>query len=438
MPPTPETTRAVSTPASAAARAGMADLMRLATRLGLGKLRGRSFDAGAAVCAWARGIVEGADGAAGVRLGPGRRGVDMVADRDRSEAILATTPGEGYRAGNLKTGAMAFLAPEALTVANGERWKALRPFNEGALGTGGPHPHAQPFLGHVRAAFTAPVRDRAGVEAAMARAMAGIVLGGDPDEAARMADDVGTLFDVVQSPVRRILLGRLYRGRRRRLYDALARHWEAAGPDDPTLLGSARRHAPELGRRTLLEQVPHWMFTFTRSGTDLLTRTLALVGSRQDARRRMGEECAAAGGLERAEAVEGLAFTRACVLETGRLFPPVTRTFHHAVAAGGREVVHWFPLLQRDDALGDSVHAFRPERWLAPTQDAAAAASNLFLRGPRACPGSDLILFVCTAAVARQIGELGITGGGPRLSRDPLPVSFPTGEARFAAPEASR
>jgi hypothetical protein len=433
----PDTARAVRAAAPPTAKAGGVDLVRLVSRLGLGKLGGDSFDPGRAVCAWARRVLARRDGAVGVRAGVGGRGVEIVADPDRSEAILGATPGDGYRAGDLKVGAMRFLAPEALTVADGERWRALRPFNEGALGTGGPHPHAQPFLGHVRAAFEAPVSDRAGVERAMARAMAGIVLGGDPTEAVRMADDVGALFDVVQSPVRRLLLGWRYRGRRQRLYEALARRWEAAAPDDPDVLGTARRHAPDLARRTLLEQVPHWMFTFTRSGTDLLTRTLAMTTTRSDVRRRVAEECAAAGAADRAETVERLAFTRACVLETGRLFPPVTRTFHHGVAEGGREVVHWFPLLQRSEALGASVHDFRPERWLADAPDAAAAASNLFLRGPRACPGSDLILFVCTAAVARQVGEIGITGRGSRLSRDPLPISFPEGEARFAAPKAA-
>lgn len=434
----PDTAKAIRAAAAPAARAGIADFARLASRMAMGKLGGGSFDGGAAVCAWARRIMARADDATGVRAGLGGRGVEIVGDPDRSEAILGATPGDGYRAGNLKVGAMGFLAPEALTVANGERWKVLRPFNEGALGTGGPHAHAQPFLEHVRAAFSAPVTDRTAVEKAMGRAMAGIVLGGDAAEAAQMADDVGTLFDVVQSPVRRLLLGWRHRGRRRRLYAALARRWEATEVADPTVLGSARRHAPELGRSTLLEQVPHWMFTFTRSGTDLLTRTLALASARPEVRRRIAEECTAAGAPEQAATVDRLDFTRACVLETGRLFPPVTRTFHHPVAEGGSEVVHWFPLLQRDDALGATVHDFRPERWLADTPDAAAAASNLFLRGPRACPGSDLILFVCTAAMALQVGEIGITARGPRLSRDPLPVSFPEGEARFAAPEDGR
>ena len=193
------------------------------------------------------------------------------------------------------------------------------------------------------------------------------------------------------------------------------------------------------------------MFTFTGSGTDLLTRTLALVTSRAETRRRVLEEIAAAGAPDRAETVERLAFLNACLLETGRLFPPVTRTFHaapngaardtaHAAAGGGRgpESVHWFPLLQRDDALGPDVHAFRPDRWLTPEPDAAAAASNLFLRGPRACPGADLILFVCRAALARQLAELGVAARSERLARDPLPVAFPGREARFTSSEALR
>lgn len=95
------------------------------------------------------------------------------------------------------------------------------------------------------------------------------------------------------------------------------------------------------------------------------------------------------------------------------------------------ETVHYFPLLQRDPELDASIDAFRPDRWLEPEPDPAVRASNLFLRGPRACPGEDLILFVCKAALARQVGEIGITVRPSRLGHDPLPVTFPAGEARF-------
>ena len=100
--------------------------------------------------------------------------------------------------------------------------------------------------------------------------------------------------------------------------------------------------------------------------------------------------------------------------------------------------------LHTDPRFWDEPDAFRPERWLEPEPDAPAQASNLFLRGPRGCPGEDLILFVCKAALAHQLGESrGTRGSGElgapvhlrpaarssRLARDPLPVSFPDREA---------
>lgn len=419
--------------------AGLADLLRLGTRMAGAFLRdpGR-FDPGAVGCAWARQLARREpDGTLGISL-PGRR-LALVTDRERSAEILDGVPGpEGYVAGHLKVDAMRFLAPGALTIADGERWAALRPFNERALGDGGPHPSAQTFLDRVRAAFTRPVTDRRDVQAAMGRAMAWIVLGVDPARDPHAVEDIRVLFDVVQSPLRRIVLGRFYRARRERLYRLIEACWHRDDGPRHTLLGAARQQPPPLDERTLFEQVPHWMFTFQGSGTDLLTRALALVAARPEVRRRVRDECAAAGPLERAETMERLPYVDACLLETGRLFPPVTRTFHRRAGSAGDapELVHWFPLLQRDDALGATVHDFRPERWLEASPDAAGAASNLFLRGPRACPGKDLILFVCRAAMARQIGELGI--GAPRsiLSRDPLPISFPGRAAHFTVAEA--
>ncbi len=442
MPRQPELSDTMDVNGSSTVQAGVRDVGRLGLRMAWGLLRGRGrLDGGSVMCAWAREMMARAPEATGLRIAVPGFSIDLVGDRRRSEQILSGRPGEEYGAGRLKVQAMSFLAPNALTIADGELWRSLRPFNEQALGTGGAHPYAQVFLDGVRRSFARPVSDRDDVQSAMAGAMTSVVLGEPEDEDARQAArDVTALFGVVQNPVRRKLLGRFYRGRRTRLYALLRRRWRDANARQPTVLGMAPRDVRTKAEDSLLEQIPHWMFTFTGSGTDLLTRTLAMVTARSDVRRRVIEECAAAGPLDRAETVQRrLDFTRACVLETGRLFPPVTRTFHHPKEkVGGPEVAHYFPLLQRDDALGDTVHSFRPERWLAPELDEAARASNLFLRGPRACPGKDLILFVCTAAVARQVGELALMERASRLSRDPLPVSFPEREARFTAPEASR
>lgn len=416
------------------ARAGVLDLLQLGARLGADALRGKRADPAAAGSRWARGLMRRDAGADIDIVLPGKT-FEIVGDREHSQRVLSGRPGiDGFVAGATKTRAMSFLAPEALTIANGDAWAQLRPFNEQVLGTGGPHQFAQAFLEHVHAAFARPVSSEADVRAAMGRAMVNIVVGAVSPDEHDPADDVSVLFDVVQSPVKRALLGFWYRGRRARLYDLLARKWQDSS-GGPTLIALARQVAPAADRTTLLNQIPHWMFTFTGSGTDLLVRTLCMVTSRRAVHEKVLGEIRTAGESGSAETVRHLAYLEACVLETGRLFPPVTRTFHTSGSAAdsSRELVHYFPLLQRDDRLGPTVHEFRPERWLAPELDAAATASNLFLRGPRACPGMDLILFVCKAAAARQLAELGLSARQNALTRDPLPISFPKLDGPFTA-----
>lgn len=422
------------------ARAGAGDLARLAKRLSAGFLRrDREFDRAAVGCRWAREVMERND-SADLRISLLGRHLKLIGHWGSSEQVLSSVPGPGgYSAGKSKTSAMSFLAPRALTIAEGAAWQRLRRFNERVLGTGDAHPFAQDFLQRVREAFAKPVSDIDDIRSAMGRAMVGIVLGEKTDTDTDPADDVRALFDVVQKPVRRRLFGFLYRGRRSRLYDLLRRRWAESSDGEQSLVARARVTNTEVDRETMLQQVPHWMFTFTGSGTDLLARTLMLVTSRPDVHRRVLEEIRGAGFAASAETIGRLPYLNACLLETGRLFPPVTRTFHrngNAAGGGHEEIVHYFPLLQRDDRLGSTVHSFLPERWLAPELDAPAQASNLFLRGPRACPGMDLILFVCRAAAARQLGELKLAGWSERLSRDPLPVSFPVSDPRFTVSRA--
>jgi cytochrome P450 len=418
------------------ARARAFDVLRLGAKLAAGALRGRNADPGSTVRDWARDLTE-RDGGVDVDIDVLGRNLELVTDRDSSERVLLGRPGlDGFEAGDIKTRAMAFLAPGALTIASADAWLRLRPYNEQVLGTGHPHQFAQSILENVRAAFARRVSDIDEVRAAMGRAMVKIVVGDVPSGQPDPAADVTALFAAVESPLRRRLLAFMYLRRRKRLYLLLARKWEQAGDGnvDRTLVVLGRRMAPDVDRTVLLQQIPHWMFTFTGSGTDLLTRTLATVTSRADVHARVLEEIRSAGPTDRADTVGRLAYLEACILETGRLFPPVTRTYHkrrNGGGAGRREIVHYFPLLQRDDRLGPTVHEFRPERWLAPELDPPAAASNLFLRGPRACPGMDIILFVCKAAAARQVGELGLSARQDRLARDPLPVSFPKLDARF-------
>jgi hypothetical protein len=406
------------------ARAGVLDLLQLGAALGVDRLRGKKSDPAAAGRRWADHLMA-RDGGRDIDLPVVP--IELVGNRQHSEQVLSLSPdASGFESGRTKTEATRLLAPGAVTIATGDAWRTLRAFNEEVLGSGGPHPYAETFLIHVRGAFAGPLHDARDIRTAMGRAMVRIVLG-EVNPRLDPARHVTTLFNVVQSPVRRKLLGFLYHRRRAQLYDLIARKWEYAtetseGAKEPTLLALAAHHSGGIDRATAAQQVPHWMFTFTCSGTDLLTRALCLISSRPDVHGRVIDELQTVGDIER------LSYLNACILEAGRLFPPVTKTFHRA---GARELAHYFPLLQRDDSLGPTVHAFQPERWLTTPLDAAAAASNLFLRGPRACPGMNLILFVCRAALARQLGELGVLARQERLSRDPLPISFPKVSGRF-------
>jgi hypothetical protein len=337
-------------------------------------------------------------------------------------------------AGTLKIDALRFLAPSALTITAGDQWARLRAFNEAVLTPGRPHPFAQTFLTQVRRAFDLPVQRDDDVRDAMGRAMVAITLGRSiPD--ADPAEDAHVLFDVVQQPVRRRLLGWFHARRRERLYATIRQRWDETSPHEETLLSLAKRNAAGNEASAIIEQLPHWMFTFTGSGTDLLVRMLALVSSRPAVRARVLDEASRAGPLDVAASMFRLPFLDACLKEAGRLFPPVARTFHRERTVGGTaEFLHFFPLLHRDDALGAAVHDFDPDRWRA-APDAAARASNLFLRGPRVCPGQDLILFVCRAAATRILIEQSSWCPMARLASDPLPISFPRRSVTFSVTE---
>jgi cytochrome P450 len=383
---------------------------------------------------WLRAQAERGGGA--VAAGALGRRVLLVEDRALSAEVLGSPPRtDRLGAGELRRRAMGFLAPRALTISDDDDWVRRRALNERVLDAGRPHGERQAYLEAAHAAFAAPARSVEELRAGMGRLMLSVVLGdGAP---ADLPDEVRALMGVVRSPARRLLGGRLHAARRARLFEEIRRRWERAPAH--TLLGRFRE-AGATPRPEALDQVPHWMFTFVLSGTDLLTRALAMIGSRPDALARARAEIEAAGPLEDAAAIDGLAYVQACIREAGRLFAPVERTSHsagrdlelggHHVPAG-TQIVHYFPLMQRDAALDPTADDFVPERWLDPASGADELYPNLFLSGPRRCPGRDLIMFLCTGVIAIQAGRHGVRVEAPELASDPLPLGFPAGSLRF-------
>ncbi len=412
---------------------GLADLARLVGSL-LGEMvrhRGRAS---------MRHAIRGWSERTSARLGSrnfilkvGSKRILLVGGTELSRCILHARPGMGLTVGETKRKAMAVLAPDALTVSVDEDWVRRRAFNEFVLEPGRTHSLAPVLAPRIREAFRSQITDIESIRGAMRRAMLAIDFG--PDVAPeQVATDLEYLSDLVQKPLRRLVLGPFSGRRRRRLKSTLGALWASAPGGPPSLLQRARAARPEPIGEEGLDQIPHWMFTFTGSATDLLARALWLTLSDENTRRRVVEEIRSAN--DDPIALDQLPLLTACLLESAQLYPPVTRTFHQTTTAtrqgdtelsAGIEILHWFPLLQPAELPAPH---FRPDRW---TTDHSAddEVYDPFLGGARHCPGRSLILLVCKVAMAELLVTRPLALASPPLNITALPIELPEGELRF-------
>jgi cytochrome P450 len=417
----------------------LVDLLGLVARMIAGVIRSpRRFSVRLTFRDWAQRMMA-RYGSDNVVLNFGVKRILLVGGRDLSRSILDARPRQdGYAAGKLKHDAMAFLAPHALTISHDAEWTRLREFNERVLYRDLSPEVRQAFIASVARAFSAVPRNVDDVRAAMGRSMLAIVFG-EGTVSERLVADIQALMGFVLNPVKRRVLGIVGRRRRTRFYRALREAWRrTTSSSPPSLLAVARRVAGDIPEEQVVEQIPHWMFTFTGSGTDLLARTLALVTSHRSALERARAELAAAGPLDSPETIDSLAYLDACLMEAARLYPPVTRTFHRVrrdTVAGtvhipaGMEILHSLPLL--GGATRADVRRFQPERWLTSTGPSPGGEFDPFLGGARRCPGKELILLVCKTALAVLLVSQRVTAAGGAFEGDELPAEFPMHAIRF-------
>ena len=355
----------------------------------------------------------------------------LVGSPELSRHILAEPPSRArLSAGSLKRTGMAFLASHALTISDDQEWSRRRAFNESVLQPQRRHHLAPCFVRYTLAAFESPINSIRDLRAAMGRTMLGVVFGGEAP--VTLVSDIETLFGLVQNPVKRLLVAPYAHWKRRRLYAALQESWRAQPVERPGLLGVANRSAAGLADTELLQQVPHWMFTFTGSATDLVMRTVTLITSYPAVHRQAMAELEAAGPLD-AESFEraDLFFLNACLLEASHWYPPVTRTFHRAIEGtsvggvhipAGMEIMHLFPLFSSGNREPRAVsRRFNPQRWM---RGHPACTFDPFLGGARTCPGKNLILLICATAVASLLRQQ-VVIQAPGIGAGPLPANFP-------------
>ena len=432
--------------------ANLADLLPLAAAI-LSAVRGRlEYGLGAILTSWFQQLAQRYAGSGAVMLPlPGKR-ILLVVDRDFSVHILSEAPSRAaYLPGRLKSRAMEMLAPHALTIAHDQDWLQWRTFHEAVLCPGSPHPDQSIHLPTIRAAFSAPCHSLNDIRQRLGVTMLAVVFGVGPGSTAlkeidltSLAEDVQKLATMVNQPLQRLLLGAFQTSRRERVYAALGEAWTASADDalNGSLLSRAHsaNHA-DPGRQELLEQLPHWMFTFQGSASKLFGRTLTILLSRPDLLEMVREELrlvCGSDGPRSEDQIARLTYLEACVLETGRLYPPVQLTVHRRdteqIFDGRRvpantDILQLFLLLQRPQKPYVEASEFQPSLWLDRT--GVCPFSDLFLSGARSCPGKDLILFVIKTGLATILaGDLPTVPHGAFLKAR-WPLSFPDWLIRF-------
>lgn len=417
---------------------GIVDLVRLGLALAGNALRHPStFDGETVFRDWARRAAARRH-SDNLRINFLVKELWLVGSAELSRQILAQPPShDGFSTGSLKRSAMAFLAAHALTISDDQDWRRRRAFNEAVLEPNRRHEFAPQFVRYTLQAFAPPIAGIDDLRAAMGRAMLGVVFGGAAPP--RLVTEIEALFDLVKNPVKRMLTAPFANLKRARLYDSLRALWQAQNEAvEPSLLQLAGRSSTSLQDTELLEQMPHWMFTFTGSATDLVLRTLTLITATPNVQRSVMAELESAGLLG-GPAFESspLPLLEACLVETGHLYPPVTDTFHSTALGAtlngvqfppGTQIMHLFPLFTAD-LRGANSPRFDPHRWLAATEP--VCPFDPFLGGARRCPGRSLILLICKTALASLLLRHRLVVKAPGITAASLPAQFPRRGLRF-------
>ncbi|MEU9983283.1 cytochrome P450 [Streptomyces sp. NPDC050856] len=381
------------------------------------------------------------------RYGPGPLRLDLAGRRfavvlDAGDAahVLAGTPDPYSPAARDDHAAPDRFRPHGVLAPSGGRRDERRAFNEAVLEYGYQLHSSAPRL--VRTVREEAGRllgataggdgelDWAAFSAAWDRAVRRVVLG----DTARDDTALTAMLGRLRSAADRSAAGPRRAGPRRRFDRRLRAHLARGGPGS---LAAALATTPARPGTDPAGQVPHWLAAFDAAGVAAF-RTLALLATHPAKETQVRNELAVTDLTE----PRLLPYTRACVLESVRLWPTTpfllresvrATTWGEEVLPGGTAILIHAPLFHRDAEL-PYADRFVPEIWLDGTaQDTEALMP--FSAGPAECPGEDLVLLVTSTALAALLERHTYLPGDPaRLRPDrPLPPTLDHFRLRFTA-----
>lgn len=364
---------------------------------------------------------------------PGRR-LTFLLEPDQAVRVLAESPEPFHPATREKRGALGHFEPEGVLISGTAERALRRPLNDAVLEPGRTvHEHGarmaaiieeetEALLGHVR---FAGVLDWDAFVATWMRIVRRIVLGDPARDDQALTDDLAGL--------RRDANWSFFARRRTAVRDRfLARLGDYVDRAEEGSLVAMLAAAPAPPGSEPLQQVPQWLFAFD-AGAMASYRALALLATFPEAAARVRAE---------ADGAPDLPYTRACVLESLRLWPTTPVILRDTTAptrwaggelAAGASVVLFATYFHRDESRFTRAHAFAPEIWL---QERTAEDWPLvpFSAGPAMCPGRNVVLLVGSTVLTRLLGALDVAATGTPLHPDrPMPGTLSPFTPRFAA-----
>ena len=369
---------------------------------------------------------------------PGQRAQAVILAPEHVHRVLEETPEPFAAASRERVAALEHFQPHGVLISHGAERTERRRYNEAVLDHDCPrHRLAERFTRAIEEegeAIVARAQETGTLDwptfaAGWFRVVRRVVFG----DVARDDEELRAMVDELRSHGSWAALHSRDEALRERF---LARVEEHTARAEPGSLAAVMATTPATARTMPLEQVPQWLFAFDPAGMAAF-RTLALVVAPPATAARVWEE------IEVAESVRAhLPYTRACVLESLRLWPTTPMVLRQTTAETTWEtgtmpadtgVLIYTPFFHRDDLRLPFADTLAPELWLRErTRDDWPLIP--FSGGPAICPGRHLVLLTASTMVATLLSR-----GRPRVAAPalldparPLPTTLNHVGLRFA------
>lgn len=352
--------------------------------------------------------------------------------------VLDETPDPFSPASSEKRSALSHFEPHVSLISSGGDRLRRRAFNDDVLGSGCPvHAMASGFVGVIEEEASELMRRAAHLGElnwdlffqSWFRVVRRIVLGCGARDDQELTDMIARLRGranwAFAAPKSRALRDAFHS----RLQDHLGR----AEPGSLAALVKRASHGDDIHPS---HQVAQWLFAFDPGGMSTF-RALALLTAHPQAMAR------AIGDIDDATETTDLAYLRAAIVETIRLYPTTpmvlrqtTRDteWEEGVLAAGAGVLIYSPFLHRDETRQPNAHRFAPETWLG-VDPAEAGPLIPFSAGSGACPARHLVPMLGSAmltAILRRRRDLRLEEPERLDPLRPLPGTLDPFTLRFA------